>query len=575
MTPENRRSAPVPALTAMFSAILVFGGTTFAVAQSTSRSDTASAKERRAPVFLLRGTTGAGAGMSPTQLLTMSPSGNAKSEEDAGKNPAALAYPSAAGVFGSAPQSSSPQPSPASASTGTGVTGDETEEDGTDAGNASAEPGLGTMAEGPTVDDVTTGRVPSIDSLDATARQEQDQLEGYGIQNGRATSLDGLKPVRPAGPELPPGIRIGTLTLRPTLSEKIVHESIREATGSTSRVYSETAFGGTLTSDWSRHALTVTGSGIWQENLSGTGTELPSASFDAELRVDLIRDTEALFSTSYDYSQESVSDPNAISGATAQSGIHVLSGSASVSRSAGILRGTAGLALTRTVYGDATLSDGSSVSGNDRDTLALKATTRIGYALSPALIPFLEMSVERTNYDRSIDSTGVARASTSYAAKVGATVDLGEKWSGELSGGYVYRDLDDPSLGDFGGFTIDGKLNWSPLRGTIVSAGLATTVEASTGAGQSGSIVYAFTGGVTQDIGTDFEARFATKASYRDYAPGSINANQYAYGARAGIDWRLNSWMSLDAEASYERTVEPLRQDTETIRAAVGLKIRR
>jgi hypothetical protein len=166
-----------------------------------------------------------------------------------------------------------------------------------------------------------------------------------------------------------PGFAIGTLTLRPTLDQRIIREAVRFGTSKTSRAYSQTSLSGTLQSDWSRHQLNIDGTGTWQENISGTGTESPSADINARLRLDLVNDITARLGAGYSYSQESRTDPNAISGASTQSGIHELRASIGLQKNLGLLRGTTGLEVTRTMYGDATLPDGGSVTADDRDTL--------------------------------------------------------------------------------------------------------------------------------------------------------------------------------------------------------------
>ena len=110
--------------------------------------------------------------------------------------------------------------------------------------------------------------------------------------------------------------------------------------------------------------------------------------------------------------------------------------------------------------------------------------------MSPALVPFIEGTVGREKYDQRIDSTGSERSSTTLGARAGAEVNFGEKLSGELAAGYVLRNLDDANLADISGLTLDGDLTWSPLRGTNVNLGLATTLESATTAGQSGAVGY-------------------------------------------------------------------------------------
>ena len=70
---------------------------------------------------------------------------------------------------------------------------------------------------------------------------------------------------------------------------------------------------------------------------------------------------------------------------------------------------------------------GNSIVVDDRDTLGGELTARIGYFVSPALIPSLEASVGRENYDQRIDNTGSERSSTTYGARAGAEFNFGEK----------------------------------------------------------------------------------------------------------------------------------------------------
>ena len=418
----------------------------------------------------------------------------------------------------------------------------------------------------------TTG---SIGSPSGLSQADQDYAASLARQNARTGTVDDLPLALETGEADVPGISLGTLTLRPTLDQRVVHESVRFGTDKSNRTYSQTTLSGVLESDWSRHQLRVDGSGTWQKNISGTGTETPSADFNALLNLDLINDFTASFGTGYSYSQESRTDPNAISGATTQSGIHELRASVGLAKTLGLLRGTTTLDITRTMYGNATFADGSSVVVNDRDTLGAEITTRVGYQVSPALVPFLEASVGREKYDQRIDSTGSERSSTTLGARAGAEINLGEKLSGEFAAGYVLRSLDDPTLADISGLTVDGELNWSPTRGTDVNLGLATTLETATTAGQSGAVVYELDSTLSQQIRNNLVARLGATASYRDYDSGSGRDNQRSYGASAGLTWSVNRYLDLEADASYERTTETGGTDEETMRLGMGLKLRR
>lgn len=417
-----------------------------------------------------------------------------------------------------------------------------------------------------------TGSVGSVSDRD---QSDRDYAASLARQNDRTGTVDGLPRNSRADDTSVPGFMLGSLNLRPTLSERVVHESTSYGPTTTSRIYSETTVSATLQSDWSRHQLSVDGSGTFQKNLSGTGTESPSANIDARLNLDMVNDVTAILGAGYSYSQESRTDPNAIAGATTQSGIHDLRASIGLQKDLGNLRGTTSLEFTRTMYGNATLSNGGTILVDDRDTSGVELATRIGYAVSPALIPFLEVSAGREKYDQRIDNTGAERSSTTYGARGGAEFNFGEKLSGELAAGYVLRTLDDSALSDISGLTLDGELNWSPRRGTDLMASAATTVESATTAGQSGSVVYEFESSLTQQIHSAVVARLGASAGLRDYDSGSGRSNQRSYGVSTGLTWSINRYLDLEADASYTRTEEPGVTDETTTRVGLGLKLRR
>jgi hypothetical protein len=56
---------------------------------------------------------------------------------------------------------------------------------------------------------------------------EADFAASLARQNPRTESIDGLPDAPIADPDGVPGFMIGTLTLRPTLSQRILHESVR------------------------------------------------------------------------------------------------------------------------------------------------------------------------------------------------------------------------------------------------------------------------------------------------------------------------------------------------------------
>lgn len=415
---------------------------------------------------------------------------------------------------------------------------------------------------------------PSNNPGDPIFEQQDEAGQPYAeAENPYEPTVDGGEnPQIASQPGQTPGIRLGTFLLRPSISQTINTEKQTNTGGPSRRNYLTTGIRGTLTSDWSRHALTVTGDGAWERNFgSDKDGEEPRARLEADLRLDLGEETTANLTAGYEFSREDTTDPNALTGASVQGGEHRFTAGASIERDFGKLRGLAALDLSRTVYTDAKGLNGQPISLSDRDQKAANLRGRIGYELSPALIPFLELNAGTTKYDRRLDNSGYARSSNSYGAKIGTEVDLGEKTRGEAAIGYLRKQYDDDRLAAIGALTLDGELNWSPQRGTNVNLGLRTMIEDFAGGPQGGWISYRLDAGLTHELRSNLVARLTGQVVHRTF-PSSDIENAVEYTAGAGLTWGLNRYLDLTADVSYQWT--PV-YDSSELRFGAGLVLKR
>jgi hypothetical protein len=370
-----------------------------------------------------------------------------------------------------------------------------------------------------------------------------------------------------------PGIRIGTFVLRPTVTQSINTETQRDGDTKETRAFLETDMLTTLTSDWALHQLIVTTQGAWQQNISGEGEEQPDFRIGGDLRLDLPQDTTAHIVGGYHFYREDTDDPNAIQNADKQSNVQEFTAGGSIERDFGILRGSTGIDLTRTIYSDATLSDGTTVSLSDRDETSGTLRGRIGYELSPALIPFIEANVGKTHYDETEDSAGYRRSGNSYGAMAGIEVDMGEKLRGEIGLGYEIATFDDDRLADIDTAVVDIRLLWSPLRGTDVDFGVQTSIQPSTNAGDSGYVSHALTTAITHQLRDNLVGTFLGGITLRDYPSGI--SDETVYTTSAGLTWNINRYLDLTSTLGYELTSRKTGTDSQQWRAGVGLKLKR
>ncbi|QRM56664.1 outer membrane beta-barrel protein [Sinorhizobium sp. BG8] len=452
-----------------------------------------------------------------------------------------------------------------SAATTAGTSGAPIDDADTDAGYGTSSPSQGVANTGLITQNPVDTSLPEGDPGRI--------LEETGRENLPENTVDGLRPSGGFSDE-PPGIRFGTFVLKPALSQGISYESTKTGSSTESRGFAQTGLNGTLTSDWSRHQLSVVGEGRYERNLWGEGETEPEANVDADLRLDLADDVVGHLTAGYSLEREDSTDPNAIADAQVQSAVQDFSVGASLERDFGLLRGRIGAEVTREIYGDATLADGSSLSLSDRDNTAGTVTARLGYEISPALIPFIEASVGRTVNDDKHDSLGYERSSWTTGGRTGMEVDLGEKLRGELALGYARAAYDDSRLQALDAFTLDGLVNWSPQRGTDVALGFETKIEPSTVAGESGYISYSANTDIAHELRDNLVARLAADYTLRDF-PSSGTPNQNVYLAGVGLTWGISRYVDLTGDVSYELTTQRSTPDTGVTRAGVGLTLKR
>lgn len=391
--------------------------------------------------------------------------------------------------------------------------------------------------------------------------------------NTRTGSIDNLRPRREDIDA--PGIRVGTFVIRPSVAQGIGVESTTYGSATTTRSFLQTTGKADIISDWSLHQLSISAAGVWQTNIGGSGATKPTANVDAKLRLDVDRLTTANLTAGYSFARESTTDPNSIVGASTQSGIHTLKGGADITREFGDFRGTVGGTVTRTVYTAATLSDGTLFSMSDRNQTTAEGRVRLGYQISPALIPFVEASLGRSISDQTLDRNGYNRNANIYAAKAGVQLDFTEKLRGEVAAGYKQVRYFDSRLSKIDAFTVDGKVDWSPIRGTDVSFTLATGVEPSTTAGVSGSTYYTVGAAVSQQMIDNLVATAGGATTFRHFSPTGVASDQTEWAANAGLTWSLSRYLELAGTVAWNYTDVKTGTDTRSWSAIAELRVKR
>ncbi|MGB8819421.1 MAG: outer membrane beta-barrel protein [Rhizobiaceae bacterium] len=411
-----------------------------------------------------------------------------------------------------------------------------------------------------------------IASAGAQQREDAGRTEA---QNSRTGAIEGRAQTDEDDPYAAPGITAGAFILRPTLEQGLrwTSNAGQSATGSEA-VVSETNIRLRAQSNWLRHSLNLEASGGFRKSVSGEDLNDPTFGIAADMRFDVSKDLTINGRASWDRSKESATAPALMTGPFTRPTLDTMRASLGAAYDPGLFGVTATGQVTRQAYGEALDGAGAAVSQEDRNNSFASLTLRGTYDLSPVLHPFVEVEAGRRLYDNSVDTAGYERSANRYGVRAGVAADMGEKLGGEFAAGWLIEDVDDPALKDITGIDLRGTMNWSPQRGTNVALSLATTVEGSTVAASSGSVLYSANAILTKSIRDNLEATLSAGASWRLYEYGAYQDT--IFSGEAGLTWWMNRYAGINGRLRHEQTLnlDPARAFGETS-VYLGVTLRR
>ena len=382
-----------------------------------------------------------------------------------------------------------------------------------------------------------------------------------------------------ASPYAPLGIRLGSFTLLPVLTQRIGTTSNADfsSTGSES-AFSQTDVQLSITSDWALHQLQIQLGGSYQTFFNGTSDDLPTFTSSGELRLDHTRELTSRFGVNYSLLTESAVSDNLTVPAplfvVERPNVHRYGGFAEIAHNAGRINSTIRGTLSHTVYEGAALSDGSRLPQGDRTNTLYELRGRVGYEASPAFQPFVEASVGFRDYLYEVDRNGNRRNSNLYTIRGGLDFNRGEKLNGDVAVGYSTEQYEDGAINDLSGITFDANINWSPQRFTTFSLNGQTAFTGSTNVNEAGSVTYAATLGVVHDVRPNLSLSASVLASIQQFDGSGREDNRVQF--RTGAEWRLNRNFSILGDLGYE-TVESTEAGSsyDALTASVGIRLQR
>ncbi|MEM9574754.1 MAG: outer membrane beta-barrel protein, partial [Pseudomonadota bacterium] len=388
------------------------------------------------------------------------------------------------------------------------------------------------------------------------------------------------------------GLRLGAFIVRPTLEIGLsaTHSVSNTDTNGPAGVvetksisYASTnSVGLQIDSDWSRHSLNLDLNGTLPIGISGDDDE-PTADVVGTLGLDLSALTSLSLSANYGYDTENPQSAAFLDAIEAgapllrsinEPATQSYSGSATLNHDFGGLSAQISAAISRLEYGAAQLSDGTTISQSDLNSINYDVSLRGGYALSGVLSPFVEVGYGQRVTDDLLDSAGLNRNATNYQLRLGTEIDFGEKLSGEVAVGYGVEQYDDASLADVSGLIADIALAWSPVRGTDVTLDANTSFVPSGTEDVSGSLLYATELGLTHRLTSQLTGTASIGAAFETFEGPA--ADETTLNGSLGLIYNLNRYMALTGRIEHEQvfsTDESARESTSGV--FVGMRLQR
>ena len=141
--------------------------------------------------------------------------------------------------------------------------------------------------------------------------------------------------------------------------------------------------------------------------------------------------------------------------------------------------------------------DAGTTNNDDRDSLLVKTTARVGYEWVPGSTAFVEASHDLRHFDTSVDDEGFKRSSRGFEILLGNTLDISAVTFVEFGLGYIKQDFGKQNpgtqkLGPTKGISFKGSLIWNPTDLLTITGKMRRTVNETTLAGASSALTSTF-----------------------------------------------------------------------------------
>lgn len=267
--------------------------------------------------------------------------------------------------------------------------------------------------------------------------------------------------------------------------------------------------------------------------------------FSSEGQYDLTDTTNAFGGALYGQWHEDRESPDEVVGGLKPTVYHELRGYGGVSHRIGAATVKVGGTWERLTFNDTPIAGGTFFNG-DRDRNDVTAGVRTSYRLNAIFEPYLDASYDGRTYRLATDQFGYHRDSKGYRLLAGTNVALSGVLVGEVYGGYLRQNYDDPALTDVSVPGFGGNVRWTVTDNVLFSAWADRSIQETTIIGASS---YVYSGvGATLDYNITKALVFTVRGAFgRSAFQGVTRAdNDYDTGFSVRYNFIDNLYLATD-----------------------------
>jgi hypothetical protein len=370
------------------------------------------------------------------------------------------------------------------------------------------------------------------------------------------------RPLRPK-PDLTPfdpvGVDVGSLRLFPYIEADTGYDDnpnyLNTDIVPSAFIHGET--GMKVQSLWSQNSLTADLRGGYYDYFSVPAASRPEVAGTVTGRVDVTRQTQINLQTTFSLTTQSPGSPTlAIPNAVFITNRPLY---ASVGQTLGVtqqfnrLSVSLNSAFARYAFGNATQSDGTELELSLEDYNTYSLASRISYEVIPTLIPYLQVTGDRNQYDSAQDVYGFDRSSDGVTVKIGTTYQLTPLITGDIATGFEHRVYADVRLPNVNTPIVDASLIYTPTPLTTVTFTAATDVEETTQQNASAVVAHTLTLKVAHDLLRNLQLSATGTYQIYNFIGQPITENFYA--GEFDVDYHLTRSILITGEYKYQHFI--------------------